>query len=70
MTDQNAKRPNVDPKAVSSTAKATGDKADDKMTKKTTKKTMTGAGILWECLEREGVTGRFRLSRRRHSARL
>ena len=48
MTDQNVNRLNVDPKTASTSAKTTGDK-------KTTKKTMTGAGILWECLEREGV---------------
>jgi hypothetical protein len=30
-------------------------------------KTMTGASILWECLEREGVKHVFRLSRRRDS---
>jgi acetolactate synthase I/II/III large subunit len=46
MTDQNAKRPTVDQKPAVTPAKATGEKKT---------KTMTGAGILWECLEREGV---------------
>jgi len=34
------------------------------------KTTMTGAGIFWECLEREVREGRFWLSWRRHSASL
>jgi acetolactate synthase-1/2/3 large subunit len=33
--------------------------ADQKATPAKDKKTMTGAGILWECLEREGVTDVF-----------
>ena len=39
-------------------------------TTKSEKQTMTGASILWECLEREGVTGGIWLSRRSHSAGL
>ena len=33
-------------------------------------KVLTGAEIIWECLERLGVALRLRLSRRRHSAHL
>jgi acetolactate synthase-1/2/3 large subunit len=50
----------TDQKITSTTGKTSAQKGtgnvNEKMTaSKTEKKTMTGAGILWECLEREGV---------------